>query len=76
MRKRLKAERIRMRLTQAEMAEYLGITQASYSTIECGIRSDRAWIWEKLERLTRIDKEKLKENGRDSNGVRSVGRHV
>lgn len=76
MRKRLRSERIRMRLTQTEVAEYIGITQASYSTIECGVRSGRAWIWEKLERLFRVDRRLLRENSEDNNGIRSVGRNA
>lgn len=78
MRKRLRAERIRMRLTQTDMAEYLQITQASYSTIERGQRRGREWVWEKLEQLFKTPRDELKENGgtEEKETIRSVGKYV
>ena len=76
MRKRLRSERIRMRLSQAEMAEYLGITQPAYSMVESGTRAGRKDLWEDLERLFRVDQKVLKENSEDNNGIRSVGRNA
>lgn len=76
MRKRLRSERIRMRLSQAEMAEYLGITQPSYSMVERGVRAGRKDLWEDLERLFRVNRWLLKENSEDNNGIRSVGRNA
>lgn len=77
MRKRLRAERIRMRLTQTDMAKYLGISQASYSTLESGRRSGKEWVWSKLARLFKAEPEALKENsGDEKETIRSVGKYA
>ena len=60
-----------LRLTQTEMANKIGCSRATYSSIECGARNGRVTFWNNLQRafdipdaeiggLMRIDKEQTK----------------
>lgn len=49
MRKNLKVFRVKNDLTQAEIADKIGCTRATYSAIENGTRDGRKTFWHKLQ---------------------------
>ncbi len=49
MRTNLKIFRVRLHLTQAEIAEKIGCTRATYTAIECGKRDGRKTFWRDLQ---------------------------
>lgn len=55
----LKALRIKLGLTQQEMADRLGRSRASYIAIENGVRNPHAGFWEKLQQEFNIPDEKM-----------------
>ena len=60
MRTKLKEARLREKLTQQAMADYLGITLIYYQKIEKGDRTGKFTIWDKLEKLTGIHQSELR----------------
>ena len=54
MRKNLKVFRVYKDMTQTEIAEKIGCTRATYSSIESGAREGRKEFWKKLQRAFNI----------------------
>lgn len=50
MRKKLYMFRHSMKLSQSEMAQRIGCSRATYSSIECGSRNGTMTFWNKLQR--------------------------
>lgn len=50
MRNNLYIFRHKMRLSQAEIAEKIGCSRATYSSIECGSRHGTMTFWNKLQK--------------------------
>lgn len=50
MRRNLKVFRVQHNLTQDEMANKIGCTRATYSSIECGKREGRKTFWSDLQK--------------------------
>ena len=68
MRKNLKEARQKAGMTQKQVAEYLGITEAHYQKIEYGTIMGKIEMWDKLEDLFIVHQRKLRaieENYRD-----------
>ena len=61
MRENLKNARKAAGMTQRQVAEYLGITEQYYQSIEYGKRIGRIEMWDKLEDLFKIHQRKLRE---------------
>lgn len=59
MRNGLYMYRHEMRLSQQEMADKIGCSRATYSSIETGSRDGRVEFWNKLQRAFNIPNEKL-----------------
>lgn len=47
-----------MRLSQAEMAQRIGCSRATYSSIECGARNGTMTFWNKLQKAFNLTDEK------------------
>lgn len=54
MRKNLKVFRVQNDLTQAEIAEKIGCTRATYSAIENGVREGRKTFWNDLQKALNV----------------------
>ena len=54
MRKNLKVFRVQNDLTQAEIADKIGCTRATYSAIECGTREGRKTFWKDLQKAFNV----------------------
>jgi len=54
MRKNLKIFRVQNDLSQQEMSERIGVTRATYSAVEKGIREGRRTFWSKLQQAFNI----------------------
>ena len=54
MRTNLKVFRVAHKLTQAEMAERLGVSRATYVYIERGARSGTIDVWSTLQRVFNV----------------------
>lgn len=50
----LKLFRVKMKLSQEEMAKKIGYTRATYSAIECGKRTGRQEFWRDFQRAFNI----------------------
>lgn len=61
MRENLKNARKAAGMTQKQVAEYLGITEQYYQSLEYGKRIGRIEMWDKLEDLFKIHQRKLRE---------------
>lgn len=61
MRKNLQEARKAKGMTQKQVAEYLGITEQYYQTIEYGNRVGRIEMWDKLEDLFNVHQRVLRE---------------
>ena len=73
MRKKLKEARVRNKMTQQSVADYLGIGLRYYQKIESGDRTGDFEIWDALEDLFSIHQRKLREiseNHHDTEGNR------
>lgn len=62
MRETLKKARQEKRITQQNVADYLGISLRYYQSIEAGDRTGDFALWDMLEDLTGIHQRKLREN--------------
>ena len=62
MRKNLKEARQKAGMTQKEVAEKLGITEAHYQKIEYGEITGKVTMWDKLEDLFNVNQRLLREN--------------
>lgn len=60
-RENLRAARLRLGMTQQQVADALGITVLSYKRIEYGDRTGRVETWDKLEDLFGIHQRVLRE---------------
>lgn len=63
MRENLKTARKSRKMTQQEIADYLGIGLRYYQKIEAGDRTGDFEIWDSLEELFNIHQRILRENG-------------
>ena len=61
MRENLKNARKAAGMTQKQVAEYLGITEQYYQSLEYGKRIGRIEMWDKLEDLIKIHQRTLRE---------------
>lgn len=61
MRENLKNARKAVGMTQKQVAEYLGITEQYYQSLEYGKRIGRIEMWDKLEDLFKIHQRTLRE---------------
>lgn len=61
MRKNLKEAREAAKMTQQQVADYIGISLIYYQKIEQGSRTGDYWIWDKFEELFNIHQRKLRE---------------
>lgn len=61
MRERLRQARIDKGMTQKQVAEYLGLHERYYKSIENGERLGSIWIWDKVEDLFKINQRDLRE---------------
>lgn len=61
MRETLKKARQEKRMTQQNVADYLGISLRYYQSIEAGDRTGDFALWDMLEDLTGIHQRKLRE---------------
>lgn len=61
MRENLKNARKAAGMTQKQVAEYLGITEQYYQSLEYGKRIGRIEMWDKLEDLFKIHQRTLRE---------------
>lgn len=61
MRQNLKSARNRLRFTQQEMADKLGISLRYYQQIEAGDRTGDFELWDKLEEITEVHQRILRE---------------
>lgn len=59
MRTELKKCRIGLHLTQAEFAEKIGVSRATYSFIERGERSGTASFWAGVQRVSKTPDEEM-----------------
>lgn len=59
MRTNLKILRVRHRMTQAEFADRIGITRATYSAIESGRRNGSRFFWTELKRTFGISEREI-----------------
>ena len=59
MRTSLKQFRIGVHLTQSEFAETTGVSRATYSYIERGIRSGTAEFWSNLQKVFNVPDEQM-----------------
>lgn len=62
MRNKLREARERQRMTQKEVAEYLGVSERMYKFIEYGERTGNISIWDALEDLFNVHQRSLREN--------------
>ena len=65
MREALKTARNNLRMTQQQVAEYLGITERAYQKIEYGTRIGKIETWDKLEDLFKIHQRELRRDSSD-----------
>lgn len=61
MRENLKNARLNKGMTQRQVAEYLGIHERYYKSLESGERLGGIWMWDKLEDLLGINQRVLRE---------------
>ena len=61
MRENLKKARMEKKMTQQQVADYLGIGLVYYQKIEQGTRTGDFTIWDSLEDLFNIHQRKLRE---------------
>lgn len=61
MRENLRHARLDKKMTQKQVAEYLGITLTAYQYIECGKRIGRVELWDMLEDLFNVHQRVLRE---------------
>lgn len=61
MRKNLKEARQKAGMTQKQVAEYLGISERYYKSLESGERLGGIWMWDKLEDLFSVNQRVLRE---------------
>lgn len=61
MRENLRTARKAKGMTQREVAEYLGLHERYYKSLESGERLGSIWIWDKLEDLLSINQRVLRE---------------
>ena len=59
MRTNLKVFRVKQNLTQDEIAEKIGYTRSSYSTIETGERNGRDAFWNALQQTFNIPDDEM-----------------
>lgn len=59
MRTNLKVLRVRLNLTQDEMADKIGCARATYAAIEAGKREGRKEFWISLQKTYNIPNEKM-----------------
>lgn len=59
MRRNLKAYREKRGMSQTDIANLLGITRASFSAIERGVREGKQIFWESLQRELDIPSEQM-----------------
>ena len=59
MRTNLKVFRVKLNLTQQDIADKIGVTRATYSAIETGIRNGRQFFWNELQRVFNISDEEM-----------------
>ncbi len=62
----LKEARKRAGKTQKEIAEYVGISERHYRSIEAGERTGRAPLWDALEDLFKVPQRELREDAADA----------
>lgn len=62
MRENLKNARKKAGFTQQQVAEYLGIHERYYKSLESGERMGGIWMWDKLEDLLKVNQRVLREN--------------
>lgn len=74
MRRRLKIERLKRRMKQEDVAEYLGIGRVYYGQVERGMYDSRPKVWAKLEELFGVPKELLMDNSGENDGVLKAAR--
>ena len=69
MRENLKNARKKAGFTQQQVAEYLGIHERYYKSLESGERMGGIWMWDKLEDLLKVNQRVLRENhpGKEDN---------
>ncbi len=60
-RNNLKEARQKAGMTQKQVAEYLGITEAHYQRIEYGVTIGKVTLWDRLEDLFGIHQRVLRE---------------
>lgn len=61
MRENLRAARKAKGMTQQQVADYLGLHERYYKSLETGERLGSIWIWDKLEDLFNIHQRVLRE---------------
>lgn len=61
MRENLKKAREAAKMTQQQVADYIGISLVYYQKIEQGSRTGDYWIWDILEDLFNLHQRKLRE---------------
>lgn len=61
MRENLKKAREAAKMTQQQVADYIGISLVYYQKIEQGSRTGDYWIWDILENLFNLHQRKLRE---------------
>ena len=62
MRKKLQEERTKRKLTQQQMAAYLGISERAYQRIESADTLGKIEHWDKLEDFFNVSQRQLREN--------------
>ena len=61
MRENLRAARKAKGMTQQQVADYLGLHERYYKSLETGERLGSIWIWDKLEDLFNVHQRVLRE---------------
>lgn len=68
MRRILRGERIVRGLSQKDVANHLGISERSYSFLECGTRKGSIETWDALEDMFEIPQRQLRSNTKEPDG--------